>query len=63
VAVRVLESPIIAVGIVSLLSVLTLRQEAADSDPATLVIADRWSPSTPGRSCSVPGSLPASRTV
>jgi hypothetical protein len=41
VAARVLESTLIAVGIISLLSVVTLRQGAAGADPATLVIAGR----------------------
>jgi hypothetical protein len=59
VAARVLESTIIAVGIISVLSVVTLRQgftgadDAASSSPAR-----RSSPSTSGRSCSGPASYP-----
>jgi Domain of unknown function (DUF4386) len=41
VAARVLESTLIAVGIVSLLSVVTLRQGAAGADSASLVIAGK----------------------
>lgn len=41
VAARVLESTIIAVGIVSLLTVVTLRQGAAGADSASLVIAGK----------------------
>jgi hypothetical protein len=41
VAARVVESTLIAVGIVSLLSVVTLRQGGAGADSATLVIAGK----------------------
>jgi hypothetical protein len=41
VAARVLESTLIAVGIISLLSVVTLRQGAAGADSATLVITGK----------------------
>ena len=41
VAARVLESTLIAVGIVSLLAVVTLRQGAAGADPAALLIAGK----------------------
>jgi hypothetical protein len=41
VAARVLESTLIAVGIVSLLSIVTLRQGAAGTDSASLLVAGR----------------------
>ena len=41
VALRVVESTLIIVGLISLLSILTLQQEAGGSDPATLVLAGR----------------------
>ena len=41
VAARVLESAMIAVGIVSLMSIVTLRQGAAGTDSATLVLAGK----------------------
>jgi hypothetical protein len=41
VAARVLESTVIAVGIISVLSVLTLRQDFAGADGATFVVAGK----------------------
>jgi hypothetical protein len=55
---------IIVVGIVSLLSVVTLRKDfagATGADDASLVPpASRWSRFVTGRSCSGPASWPAS---
>ena len=59
VASRVVESVIIVVGLISLLSVVTLREDFAGAArmPARLQSpASRWSPSTTGRSCSGPAS-------
>ena len=63
VASRVVESIIIVVGLISLLSVVTLREESAD--PARMPAhipspASRWSPSTTGRSSSVSASASVS---
>jgi hypothetical protein len=60
VASRVVESTIIVVGLISLLSVVTLREDfaGAGGTPARLPsLASRWSPSTTGRSCSGPASV------
>jgi uncharacterized membrane protein (UPF0182 family) len=63
VATRVLESTIIVVGLISLLAVVTLRQDlegAGSSDPAVLELSEgRLWPSRTGRSCSGPRSVPA----
>src|ERR1019366_10239927 len=64
VASRTLESTVIVIviGIVSVLSVVTLRQDvggAGAADGASLVLAG-WSSSMTGRSCSAPPSVPAS---
>ena len=62
---RVVESAFIAVGILSVLAVVTLRQEAATgTDTATLeTVGGRWSRSRTGRSCSAPASSSASATA
>jgi len=66
VATRIVESTIIVAGIVSVLSVLTVRQQfagtGADADTLTSP-GRRSSPSTTGRSSSAPASAPASATV
>ncbi len=61
---RVVECTFIAVGILSLLTIVTLRQEAtAGADAASpSPPASRWSRSTTGRSCLGPASLLASGT-
>jgi hypothetical protein len=61
---RVMECVFIAVGILSVLSVVTLRQEAAAGADAARSSrsASRWSRSKIGRSCSDPASLLASAT-
>jgi hypothetical protein len=57
---------LIAVGIVSLLAVVTLRQDlagAAGTDNASLILSGaRWSPFMTRRSCSAPPSAPPSAT-
>jgi uncharacterized protein DUF4386 len=67
VATRVLESTIIVVGLISLLAVVTLRQDlagVAGSDPAALDTVGRRSwPSKTGRSCSGPPSARGSGTA
>ena len=66
VASRVLVSTIIVVGLISLLSVVTLRQKYAGvsgADSASLSsAAGRWSRFTTGRSCWDPPSVRASGT-
>ena len=60
VASRVVESTIIAVGLISLLSVVTLREDfaGAGEDAGSLSIAGEcWLPSTTGRFCSGPASV------
>jgi Domain of unknown function (DUF4386) len=59
----VVECAFIAVGILSLLAVVTLRQDAAGADADSLVVVgSRSSRSTIGRSCSDPASSSASET-
>jgi hypothetical protein len=61
---RVVECVFIAVGLLSLLTVVTLRQEATAGAmlPRSSRSASRWSRSTTGRSCSDPASSWASGT-
>ena len=66
VTVRVVESCLIAVGIVSLLAVVTLRQDLAGAPAPTTrrssSPAGRWSPSMTRRSCSARRSARPSAT-
>jgi hypothetical protein len=61
---RMLEAAIIVIGVVSLLAVVTLRQDLAGAPertrPPSSPRAGRWSRSVTGPSCSGPGSCPAS---
>ena len=57
VGLRILEAAIIVSGVVSLLSVVTLRQ--AESDQMRSSPARRCSPATTGPSCSDPASWPS----
>ena len=62
---RVMESAFIAVGILSLLAVVTLRQDVGSAADAGSLVArrsGRSSRSTTGRSCSGPASSSASGT-
>ncbi len=57
---RVVESTMIVVGAISLLSVVTLRQDLRPERRGSLdAVGSRWSPSTTGRSCSGPPSARA----
>ena len=58
---RILEAAIIVSGVVSLLSVVTLRQ--AESDQMRSSPARRCSPATTGRSCSDPASCCRQRST
>ena len=61
---RVVESTMIVVGAISLLSVVTLRQDlAGDAVAGSTPSGGRWSPSTTGRSCSGPPSARGSGTA
>jgi hypothetical protein len=63
---RVVESTVIAIGIVSVLAVVTLRKDFAGlAGPDTSRFsspASPWLPSTSGRFSSDPASAPASET-
>ena len=61
---RIIECVFIAVGILSLLTVVTLRQEATGADTTSLVAVGEslWSRSVIGRACSDPASSSASAT-
>lgn len=64
VAARIVESMFIALGILSLLTVVTMRQDATGSTTArSLPSGRRSSRSTTGRSCSAPASSSASATA
>ena len=65
VAVRTVESIMILVGAISLLSVVTLRQDLAPTRTrlGSTRWAGRWSRSTTGRSCSGPPSARGSGTA
>ena len=65
---RVMESVFIAVGILSVLTIVTMRQDfagsrAAQTLPRSRPSVTRWSPSRSGRSTSAPASSSASATV
>ena len=55
---RILEASIIVTGVVSLLSIVTLRQAGAGAD--SLVVSQALNAATTGRSCSDPASWPVS---
>ena len=66
VTLRVVESTIIVAGIVSVLGVLTLRQQFAGTAPTprrSRSPVRAWSPSTTRPSCSARASAPASATA
>ncbi len=64
VASRIVESAMILTGLISLMTVVTLRDDfaGAPTQPRSTSPDTRWSPSTTGRSCSVRNSVRASGT-
>ena len=62
---RMMEAAVIMTGVVSLLAVVTLRQDlgGTDADRAWPPRRSRWSTCATGPSCSAPASMPAFNAV